>query len=160
MARAHGSDLQEPDFHGEVARAWRITDPILDQPESATIGAWLVEATQAHPLWNYHVVTLVHLREGPGLPAPLFDRPGATHELVVAALNPDYEDTVDPALMSTLYLLTPPDAVEQLVAADDDHAIAIAEEAVRRCVDGTLIPDSDYRQIWRHVVRTLEQRPA
>lgn len=155
MSRVNG-ELQNPDFPGEVARAWIVPD---DPEAAAALGVWLVEACDAHPLWNYHVVVLVHLRVAPGLPAPVIASPGATHELLVMALDPDHDYTVDPADISTFQWMNPPDVVEQFAARDDDHAVSIATEAVRKCVNGELVPDSDYRSLWRHFVQRMLQAP-
>lgn len=150
MSRVNG-ELQDPEFAGQAARAWSVRPG----PPTTALAVWLVEATAAHPVWNYHVILVSHLRDEPGMRPPVITRPGATHELTVLALAPDHDFEVDPADISTFRWLTPPDVVEQFVASSDDIAIAIARATAQHCVDGRLVPDSDFRAAWRRFLQQV-----
>ncbi|SRR6266568_118144 len=159
MARKPGEDLQNPDFSGEKGRAWDLSGlrrEGIDITKTAALGGWLIEAIEAHPLWNYHLATLIHLRDIPGVPPANKKRPGATHQFVMLALNPDTENQIDLEDASTLHPLRDPDVVDELVIPHDERAIEVVKLAVQNCVDGVLIPDSDYRAEWVNFFRTQE----
>lgn len=160
MARQRGEDLHNPDFAGEYGRAWEVLvdpDKFERVEQSASLGTWLIEAPYAHPAWNYHGVALMHLRDIPGAGPAVIIRPGATHELWVHALDPTYENHVDPTDITTLHTLEPPDTVEQLILPSDERAIEVARLAVQKCVTGELVPDSDFRADWQQFLRAQEQ---
>jgi hypothetical protein len=74
-------------------RAWPIT---FAQSTPGAVGSWIVEAPWAHPVWSQYFVTFCHLRQLENAPPPIkFDRQ-ATHEIVVAALDPSVHLTRRP----------------------------------------------------------------
>ena len=164
MARKRGSDLHDADYAGPAARAWTVTDPDLGRPPSSAVGIWLIEATSAHLVWNYRLVSIAHLREHRDLPQPVLTREGATHELVIVSLDPDHDNTVDPTDLTTMKILTPVDVAQQLVLPDDNAAFTLGTLAVQLCVEGRLVPDSDFRTTWQrwllHQERALANRPG
>lgn len=152
MSRKPGEDLYNPDYLGQVGRVWELdVDPDRTRPEhAAAIGGWLIEAPWAVPAWNYHVASLVHLRDIPGTKPAVITVDGASHELTMWSLDPQYEDQIDPQDTSTLkHVLTPIDMAEQFVSPSDQRALEVVRFAIQKCVDGELIPDTDFRSEWR-----------
>lgn len=148
-----------PTFASAVGRAWRldhrtiIKEMGLDPDQDGTVGAWVVHAPNSHPIWPWYRVVLVHLRSTPNLPEPKIRKPGATHEFIIEALNPDhtpkgYDDWPSDTKFPEYYL-SPPNFVAQLVCESDMAARGEVEErVVGRIVDGVLDPDTDYIRIW------------
>lgn len=121
------------------------------KPENdAMIAAWVIEASWAHPVWHSYYLSLVHLRPLPDDRETMIYLRGATHEMVLMALNPDFP--LEPLIAGekgALHFLTPANFAAQLIA-DSDAAAAerIRLEAVQPIVQGVLSPDTDFRAAW------------
>lgn len=144
----------EPDYSGQ----WRVfrlqlpPDDLVDYP--ATLGAWLLDCPGAHPFWRFHTLNLVHLRELEGQPPVRLAFPGASHELLVLALDPHHDAELTPLDWKTCaHFMMPPDASVQFVAQDDEAALHVAELAARAVAEGVLIPDSDYASHWEGTIQ-------
>lgn len=141
---------REPDIVGERGKAWKVDVEAVARrhpggPDaSLTVAHWIVEAQWAHPLWHSYFIGCVSLRDVPGVPAAKINLPGATHEVLVYALNPSCRRMWNEA---TPYLL-PGNFHGQWIAGDDDAARAFIEETVKLVVDGKLNPDTDARSQW------------
>lgn len=104
----------------------------------------------------------ISLREVPGFPPAHINMHGATHEIMVYALNPEH--AID--LASSPRFLTPCNFVGQFIQPSDDEAAALIEQTVRDVIDGRLNPDTDYAQWWiqrfsaSNVTRGIDWRPA
>ncbi|HEX8762746.1 MAG TPA: hypothetical protein VF733_03210 [Candidatus Saccharimonadales bacterium] len=123
-----------------MGRAWEvdITELKRTNPNSAAfLGTWLIEAPYANPLFNYYAPTLVHLRDIPGSPPVIYNRQGATHEFVMGTLNPDADDSVDPADFHSLMPMSA-DMQEQLILPSDERALEVVGLAIQACLDGRL----------------------
>lgn len=164
MTRQSGEDLQNPNYTGSIGRAWNVSfsnfsteEPDTEQTSTA-LGLWLIEAPFVHAAWSYHAADIVHLRDVSGLPPAILQRPGATHEFTMHALDPKFENFYDPSDIETLHnhLLVPVDVHEQLVLPSDQRALDVARTAIQKCVDGELLPDSDYRRAWGRYFREAE----
>jgi hypothetical protein len=126
--------------------------------------AWWLLTGPWHPAWPQFALFVVHLRDTPGRPPANLQFPGATHELVVMALNPGSPPRVqEPEALERgdqVGHLEPIDVVHQFEATDDEMR-RLAELAARGCVDGILTPSTDdAREILRErwlasCVRTL-----
>ena len=138
-----------------------------DGPQWAeTLCSWLLTAPWAHPLWSQYDLIVVRLRDGmPGFPPPKRQFDGATHELLVIALNPEYGPFTPASLRKfadkgSLPLLTPVNIAEQ-VEATDDEAAELAELAARSVVNAQLNPETGdapdrIRMNWKaSLVKTL-----
>jgi hypothetical protein len=152
--RYRGTQITAPPaFEGLAGKAWRIELPPPGQRErpdyDGTVGIYLVHARDAHPVWDHWMVSVIHLRPIPGCKAPTVRLAGATHEFVIAALDPG---SPLPALVADVdwapRLLRPIDVVEQFIAASDVVADQILELSVRAIVDGRGSPDQDWRPWW------------
>lgn len=146
------ADETEPDLKGPFGKAWKADVPSLltRHPEEiakapASIAGWYVFAPRAHPFWSYYGIACISLTvEIKGVPAPKIYKEGATHEIFVAALNPDMR----PAINETYDFLTPLNFSGQFIAESDEDARAKVEFAIKEIVNGLLNPDTDFISQW------------
>ena len=135
------------DLDGPWAKAWTC----FHKNTRASIAAWLVHAPKAHPFWANYLISVVHLRQETGLPAPAIHYPAAAYEFVIIAIDPKRCPVPDPRQPPWPFLL-PHDVVMQFHFGDgvDDHrAGEIVHQAVGAICRGRLSPDQDYRRLWR-----------
>lgn len=131
--------LGKPDFETKQTAGWEL--PI----GGATVGSWLLHVPRAHPVWDFYLLTGVHLRPAEGLPPPDKWEPGASHELLIAAINPD----TDPRHTKPPFsLLQPFNYVAQVADASDADVYVLVRHMARAAVCGHASPDSDWRSWW------------
>ena len=140
-----------PDLEGPHGRAWRcdlvaIRESLkLSVDQDATVCAWVIDAPWAHPIWRSYMVAAIHLRPTKALPNPKVNLEGATHEVLVYALDPGREpDLLSPA--STR--LVPANFAGQWAAVSDLEAEEKISGCVREIVYGELSPDTDFIREW------------
>lgn len=146
------ADKTEPVMKGKLGSAWLIDMQAVsrrrgienDPRADVTLPCWIVRAPYAHPLWSHYVVMCIALRDVPGVPKATIHLEGATHEVMVFALDPDTR----PALNDYPRMLQPINFTGQFIEADDLAAAARVQQAVQDVIDGTLNPDTDYRRHW------------
>lgn len=142
----------EPELKGAMGRAWQFDRVAIlakhpsKVPPELTLESWAVHAAYAHPIWHSYVIALISLRDMPGAPKCVINLAGATHELMVYALNPDHP--ID--LEDRPKLLTPANFVAQFIAESDAAAEQRIRETVQDVIDGKLNPDTDYTRHWIH----------
>lgn len=142
----------EPTLRGKMGNAWLVDMEAIsrrsgtqDDPRAAvTLPCWIASAAYAHPLWSHYVVMCIALRDVPGLPPAHVNLAGATHEVMVYAMNPDYAPAVD----EFPKLLHPCNFTGQFIEPDDMAAAARVQQAVQDVIDGVLNPDTDFRRMW------------
>lgn len=146
--------------------------PLLDDLDvdrrpliAAHVVQWLLTAPQAHPWWSQYSLSVVRLGDYPGVPEPKLDFPGATHELLVVALQPD-EGPFTVARMQEFQrdgrmpFLLPVNIAEQFEASDDEM-LELASMCAMGVTQGALwpetgdAPDRVRRQWLGSMVRTL-----
>jgi hypothetical protein len=142
-------------------------NPALDG--AGTTVCWWLLTGPWHPLWPQFVLSVVSLRDVEGVPPAKLHFPGATHELLVLALNPDDGPTATVHTAQTLEQggfravgghLEPADVVHQFTATDEEM-LQLADLLCRACVDGHLTPSTDdardrLREAWLSTcVKTL-----
>jgi hypothetical protein len=159
MPMNYGTVQRRPDCEGLHGRAWRIPMAAPGQrgrPDAdATVDGWLLHAPGAHPFWVYWVLAVIHLRPLAGVKPAYVRLSGATHEIIIMALNPE---TQLPEIEdvgrgeATFDFLTPIDVMEQFVVRDDAEAAQLCELAIRCCVDGMASPDQDWRSWWSRAI--------
>lgn len=132
-----------PTIDGPHARAWKIDQKVFTSPDQTAVGVWVVHAPWSHPVWPVVMVSCVHLRMEAGKPDPIIHLPGATHEMVVAALDPN-----QPIVPPDFHLLHSLNFVGQFYAPSDEHAAARVETSVIEICRGLLNPDTDARSQW------------
>lgn len=113
------------------------------------VSYWFVVCPSSHPHWNNYLVSLIHLRDIPGVVPATISVEEATHECVVMALDPKEE--MDAEKMSTILSTTlnipylkPINIAQQFKAENDAQAMNMVEQAL----EGIPSMDSDYRRAW------------
>jgi hypothetical protein len=142
-------DDRAPDLVGVHGRAWKhdieaVARRYGGPPPAITVASWIVEARYAHPVWHSYMVGCVALRDVPGVPPATIHLPGATHEVMVYALNPEHRR----ALNGITPFLTPGNFHGQWRAESDAAAACFIEETVQLVIDWRLSPDTDFRRDW------------
>lgn len=114
-----------------------IVDLDPDDPPAwaAGLSNWLLDCPGQSPAWNHYVLRSCHLRPIDGAPGAVIAVPGATHEVLLAALDPAPPPTCDPA---SWQMLRPLNVVEQLQLPDDDACRALVRKAVEAILAGVL----------------------
>lgn len=154
-------------LYGQFGSAVHLDMPPSTQAKPhATLSTWLITAPQYHPLWSQYNLGMVHLRDEDGLgPPQRLDFAGATHELLVFALNPDkgpYDeaDFARFAVEGGMPYLTPQNIGLQFEMSDTE-AVDLAEWAIKGVVHGALNPETAdaperIRELWKgSMVKTL-----
>lgn len=135
-------------FQGSGGRATRINHDTSLPGSEATVAWYLLEGSW-HPLWSQFIMSCIKLDDVPGWPEPKLQFPGATHELVVAALDPgnpptryDIRDLEARGVEATNGWLEPVDVCHQFTATDAEMEFLTdcAAEAVARAM---LNPSTD-----------------
>lgn len=134
---------------------------------SVTTVTWWLLTGPWHPIWTQFVISVVRLAPFEGWPPAKLHFAGATHELVVVALNPGdppkvhaVEDLESGGFAAVGGYLTPVDVVHQFTATDEEMT-QLAELCAMGCVNGFLTPSTDdsrsmLREHWlASCVRTL-----
>jgi hypothetical protein len=103
--------------------------PILDAPEwSATTCHWLIASAQFHVWWRQWLVACVDLAPNNVHHPAALHFPGATHEVIIVAVNPDHP--VTPADTTAagfqLQFLTPINLAAQFEASDEEMRRVVA----------------------------------
>jgi hypothetical protein len=116
---------------------------------AATVQIWLIEAPWAHPMWHSYILSLIHLRPIEGVKPPVIHLKGATHEMMLWALDPqaDRRPLMDGTAIRMPFL-SPANFAAQLTARTDEDACIRVRNAVQRIADGKLSPDTDYLRLW------------
>lgn len=141
---------REPDIVGAHGKAWKVDVAAVARRNPGGPGAdltpasWIVEVPWAHPMWHSYTLACVSMRDAPGVPPAVIHLPGATHEVLLYALNPEARR----ALNDVTPYLTPGNFHGQWIAGTDEQAAAFIEETVKLVVDGRLNPDTDARSEW------------
>jgi hypothetical protein len=135
-------------YQGAHGRAWSYRYTVRRAAQYAAVGAWIVEAPWAHPVWSQYAVSVVHLRPIEGAAPPNITRPGATHEILVRAISPDFPRAPTDPVDAPIHDLSPINQLQQFAAPDDDTARKRTYECVKAIADRRLHPDSDFRSTW------------
>jgi hypothetical protein len=155
-----GTTITEPPtIAGRYGRAWQVRLPPVGQrgaPQfDGTLDAYLLHRPGAHAFWDHWLVSVVHLRPIDGVPPAVLQAPTSTHELLIAALDPQTAlPTLDVTDLTTWrpHLLRPFDVMEQFSAANDAIAADVFDVAIRTIVEHGASPDQDWRGWWRSMI--------
>lgn len=142
----------EPTLVGTYGSAWeQDIDKCLQlvpeddrPPRELSVSSWIVRANYAHPIWSHYWIGCVALRNVEGWPPADIYLPGATHEVMVYALNPDHEPEVD----GVPRLLHPANFHGQFIEPDDKAAAMRVRAAVNEVIEARLNPDTDNLRGW------------
>lgn len=138
-----------PHLQGPTGAAWRKT-----AMRETNVANWIVYVPMAHPFWNWYLVSCVHLRPDPAEPdkPPYISFPGATHEFLFMALNPE-EPLPSLGPKADAQYLTPVDLATQGILQDDQAATRVLELCVRAMVERGISPDQDNRSWWERAIQ-------
>jgi hypothetical protein len=146
--------VRDPDLKGVGGRAWNL--PLVSRvaDHDACLGLWLVHSPPSHPFWPWKLVSVIHLRDIPGVKPALKRYPEAEYEFMIMAINPETCPNPDPEDYRHGYpLLEPPDVVEQFHVKNNDHdAKRILEACISGIMSGSILPDEDYRSRWKETI--------
>lgn len=133
----------EPDeLTGAFGTARRVPRDHYQGSHPAGLDSWIITAPCWHPVWSQYNLGVVSLADHPELPPAKRQRPDATHELSVFALNPEagpYDARHLPE--GGLRFLTPVNIAEQFTTTDET-ARHLAFLCARAVVDGVLTPET------------------
>jgi hypothetical protein len=133
------------------SRAWRVDLAKIKASgltvDNGCVACWLVEAPWAHPIWHSYRISVAHLHPLARVPDPVIYRPGATHEMVVLALDPraPRQPLLDRGEGEPLF---PVNFAAQMIETNDATAALKVERAVEMIVAGRLSPDTDFLSHW------------
>ena len=126
---------------------------------SETVCAWLCTLPPWHPAWSQYALMVARLRDVDGLPPPVLQFPGATHELLLVSIDPTTTGQPDPPGLPDLRAHDPasfaaamhdtrrgvwlsPVNVAWQMTGTDDEAARLAWLAARALCHGHLEPES------------------
>lgn len=141
---------------GPRGRYWEIPLDIarktfgVANPDDSTICCLCVEAPYANMMWHSYMLNIIHLRPlpGEGRKPPVIHLPGATHEILVAALDPETPRRKFIEGKAQSKYLSPINFIGQMILSSDAEAADILHKTARDVVDATLNPDTDYIKWW------------
>lgn len=139
--------MREPDFEGPGGKAWNIKSAI----PSPTLASYLIYAPYSHPVWPYKWLSIIHLRDEPGIDPPTKYHPEAEYELILMPIDPEAMPHPDPDEQPFM-ILVPPDVMEQFHGITDDEVKEIGAILIQNVIAGLLIPDQDWRRHWRKML--------
>lgn len=148
--------MREPNHQTSLGRAWLLD--ISKAPErpskAATVVSWLLNVPGAHPFWAYWTITVISLRDLPGVPPANKKYPEAEYEFMILAVNPEACPEPDPAVVELEGhpYLEPVDVIEQYHGISDADSVRLAEGAVHAILAGHVSPDQDYRRAWKALI--------
>lgn len=132
--------------------------PIDHAANPAALVCWIITAPMYHPAWSQYALSVVTLNNVPGLPPAHLKFPGATHELLVLAIDPTRGPVT--ATQDQIVYLQPVNISMQFEATDDEMR-DLASLLVQAVVHGLLDPETSngpetIREYWlTSAVKTL-----
>lgn len=154
------TSLGPPTITGASGSAWMAAiTPELKAGWPAGLDTWLLHCPAAHPFWSWYVMTACSLRDIPGMRPAQIRTPGATHELLVFAMDPAWLPGPDWCSKGAgrwhSRRLTPQNLAWQAAADSDEQWCALIHDLVEAFCSGRVSPDTDHR---RCQLELLEQR--
>lgn len=158
--------MREPDKSG-VAKAWLINPNVksinahikkFGYPPTG-LRTWFINGP-FHPFWSWWIVSVISLKDVPGVPPANKQYPEAEYEYTCYSLdgvpNIDELDKGNLKKRGFKSILQPADVQFHFHNVTDEQAIEICDAAVSHIVAGQSC-DSDYRQYWKAMLaRTVE----
>ncbi len=143
---------RKPTLEGPAAKGWQLDRSKYahkDPAQECQLTTWIVQRPGAHPFWEHWVVSVIHLRDIPGVGAAHKTYPAAGYELTIATLNPEkFEGDIDDAEVNGFGLLQPFDVTFQFDGIGDADAVILGRLVVEHIARGGLSPDQDFRSAW------------
>jgi hypothetical protein len=104
--------------------------------QQATLAAWFLNCPGQSPGWDRYLLSVIHLRPIPRARPAAILVPGATHEVILFALDPIRRP--QPTRPHSWKPLLPINVMEQVQLPDDDAARTLLRGAARAVMDGLL----------------------
>lgn len=147
--------MKRPDQEGKAGRAWLIPES-KDPEHAASLASWLVNVPEAHPYWEWWLLSVVHLRSVPGVAEPKLLYPGAQYELAIITLDP--EDGPSPDKPEGFLYFHPPDVTEQFSGVADAEATLIGGLSTQALVEGRIFPNAeeDWKKLLTETVLSIQ----
>src|SRR5439155_17899329 len=113
---------------------------------------YVIEAPWAHPAWHSYSLSVIHMRPIGALdgqyPVQRYVE-DATHEFLLAALNPEIDrNAMLIGKIAREAVLMPANFGAQFRAEDDASTVARMDATVAEITSGALSPDTDFRNLW------------
>lgn len=134
MKVTEGERLSGP--HGTAVRV--VVELEADDPQdwSATCASWFFFCPGQSPAWDRYALSIIHLRPIAGVADANVAVPGATHEVMLHALDPQPEPVPgDPLSWVRLH---PVNVCEQIQLPSDESAVELARACAEAVLDGRL----------------------
>jgi hypothetical protein len=142
--------MRAPDFKFPATghQAWLVkrVSPVWN----ACVGFWYVRMQGYHPMLEWFVVIVSHLRNEPGAPKANKNQTSSSHEIVIAAVDPELYlfDELDPDDETKFKLQMPLEVVHQFNNLEDRQVLAIGAETVLTIVSDRIKPDREKFHDW------------
>jgi len=124
---------------GPAGRAEEILaelEPSDPPSQRATVASWFLTCPGQSIAWSHYGMAVFHLRPIPDAEPAQVRVPGATHELMLLAYNPEANPRADDP--ASWRHLVPGNVAEQVQLPDDAAAVRLARLAAQAVVDGVL----------------------
>lgn len=155
---------EPPTTEGATGAAWEVPNPTAEvlaiRPDwTGCLGTWVVHPAVTPMPWHHYVVSVIHLRPIPGVRPAHIRRPGATHEMIIVALDPSaapmpLTPMTDPDAYAGSHL-SPPNLTHQLVGATDEQARWLLRTLVDAIVGKGINPEMHPRALGNILDATL-----
>lgn len=104
--------------------------------QAATLATWFLRCPGQSPAWDRYLLSIIHLRDLPGVPPAEVRVPGATHEVLLFALDP--EPDPQPTAPDSWRFLHPHNVMEQVQLPHDTAAIELLAKCAQAVLAGIL----------------------
>jgi hypothetical protein len=133
-----------------------------DKPDfQGTVKLWFLHCPGQSPAWRHYHLAIIHLRPIEGVKPAVISRPGATHEVILVALDPKGNPVADNP--ESWQFLHPVNFVGQLTLPSDEAAKMVIDVLARATAEGILWaepPLSGQEEPWQSQLRHLEAHAA
>lgn len=145
--------MRDATFERDGRRAWLMTEYGEDVRPHTALAVYLVNADGWHIGWNWWQVSVVHLRDEPGVAPARKHYPIAEYEIQILAIDPSHNlPDPDAPLPQDIRPLHPFDLIHQFHGVTDEQAAEIAALVVERAVNENVPLDQDLRTFWQEAI--------
>lgn len=145
------------DWDGHAFRVKLSPERMRTMDATASLDRWIMYLPRQSPLWKYYVLTGSHLRDEPGMTPAKKKSLEVTHEIIVAALDPEFPEEKIKA--GSIRMLEPLNYVYQFECESDEKANEVLEYLAGLCVGSRLIAEMQgmqgMKELWN---KTIEMR--
>lgn len=139
--------LPDNPINGRHGQRWPVVMPSAADLErnpavAATLAMFVMYIPEAVAAWSWYGCSVIHLRDIPGTKPPRIDFEGATHEILILALDPR-EGTPDPFQPGGFKYLLPINVEAQCKLDTDEQALRLLEMISQNCIDGQMPVEPD-----------------